>query len=124
MVAPVLEVRRDDLGTARVVDDEPGRLEDRQARFAVERFGLTANNVTYGLLGDDLRYWTFFPTPEEGWGRVPAWGFAAAVESRSPADDGTLQVHIHDTFEFDRATDALQALATERVRGKLAISVR
>jgi Zinc-binding dehydrogenase len=45
----------------------------------------------------------------------------------SPAallDDGTLQVHIHDTFEFDRATDALQALATERVRGKLAISVR
>ena len=39
-------------------------------------------------------------------------------------DDGTLQVHIHDTFEFDRATDALQALATDRVRGKLAISVR
>src|SRR5215207_364139 len=39
-------------------------------------------------------------------------------------DDGTLQVHIHDTFEFDRATDALQALATEHVRGKLAISVR
>ena len=39
-------------------------------------------------------------------------------------DDGTLQVHVHDTFEFDRATDALQALATERVRGKLAISVR
>lgn len=85
MVAPVLEVRRDDLGTARVVDDEPARLEDGQARFAVERFGLTANNVTYGLLGDDLRYWTFFPTLEEGWGRVPAWGFAAAVESRSPA---------------------------------------
>ena len=39
-------------------------------------------------------------------------------------DDGTLQVHIHDTFEFDCATDALHALATERVRGKLAISVR
>jgi NADPH:quinone reductase-like Zn-dependent oxidoreductase len=38
-------------------------------------------------------------------------------------DDGTLRVHVHDTFELDRATDALQAL-TERVRGKLAISVR
>jgi NADPH:quinone reductase-like Zn-dependent oxidoreductase len=38
-------------------------------------------------------------------------------------DDGTLQVHIHNTFELDRATDALQALATEHVRGKLAISV-
>ena len=39
-------------------------------------------------------------------------------------DDGTLQVHVHDTFELDRAIDALQALATEHVRGKLAISVR
>src|SRR5215204_3029334 len=38
-------------------------------------------------------------------------------------DDGTLQVHIHETFEFDRATDALRALATEHVRGKLAISI-
>ena len=39
-------------------------------------------------------------------------------------DDGRLQVHIQDTFELDRATHALQALATEHVRGKLAISVR
>ena len=31
-------------------------------------------------------------------------------------DDGTLRVHVHDTFEVERATDALQAL-TERVRG-------
>jgi NADPH:quinone reductase-like Zn-dependent oxidoreductase len=38
-------------------------------------------------------------------------------------DDGTLQVHIHDSFEFGRATDALQALATEHVLGKFAISV-
>ena len=38
-------------------------------------------------------------------------------------DDGTLRVHIHDTFELDRATDALQTLATEHFRGKLAISV-
>jgi NADPH:quinone reductase len=37
-------------------------------------------------------------------------------------DDGTLQVHIHDTFKLERATSALQALAAEHVRGKLAIS--
>ena len=37
-------------------------------------------------------------------------------------DDGTLQAHVHDIFDFDRATDALQTLATEHVRGKLAIS--
>jgi NADPH:quinone reductase-like Zn-dependent oxidoreductase len=39
-------------------------------------------------------------------------------------DDGTLRVHIDDTYELDRATEALQALATEHIRGKLAISVR
>ena len=38
-------------------------------------------------------------------------------------DDGTLQVHIHDTFELDRAPEALQSLATEHVHGKLAISM-
>ena len=37
-------------------------------------------------------------------------------------DDGTLQTHVHDIFDFDRATYALQTLATEHVRGKLAIS--
>jgi NADPH:quinone reductase-like Zn-dependent oxidoreductase len=79
----VLEVRRDDLRTARVLEAETSLLEAGQTRFVVERFGLTANNVTYALLGDTLRYWTFFPASEEGWGRVPAWGFATAVESRS-----------------------------------------
>jgi NADPH:quinone reductase len=37
-------------------------------------------------------------------------------------DDGTLRIHIHDTYPLDRATDALQALATEHIHGKLAIS--
>ena len=81
-MARVLEVRRDDLRTARVLDAETSPLEAGHTRFAVERFGLTANNVTYGLLGDTLRYWSFFPAADDGWGRVPAWGFATAVESR------------------------------------------
>ena len=79
----VLEVRRDDLRSARVLDAESPPLEAGQTRFVVERFGLTANNVTYALLGDTLAYWTFFPAVEDGWGRVPAWGFATAVETRS-----------------------------------------
>lgn len=48
-------------------------------------FSLTANNVTYGAMGDFLKYWAFYPAQDEGWGRVPVWGFATAVESRSPA---------------------------------------
>ena len=81
-MARVLEVRRDDLRTARIVGATAAPLGDDQVRFAVERFGLTANNVTYAVLGDRLRYWMFFPSAEAGWGRVPAWGFARAVETR------------------------------------------
>lgn len=78
----VLEVRRDEPRTARVVAAPAAALGDGQARFAVERFGLTANNITYTVLGDLLGYWGVFPAGEEGWGRPPAWGFATAVESR------------------------------------------
>ncbi|GAA5149907.1 DUF2855 family protein [Pseudonocardia eucalypti] len=45
----------------------------------VERFGVSANNVTYALLGETLRYWDFFPASEDGWGRIPAWGYARVV---------------------------------------------
>jgi NADPH:quinone reductase-like Zn-dependent oxidoreductase len=38
-------------------------------------------------------------------------------------DDGTIQAHAQDTYQLDRASDALQNLATEHVQGKLAISV-
>ena len=50
----------------------------------VERFGLSSNNVTYATQGDRLGYWQVFPAPD-GWGRIPAWGYARAVASRSPA---------------------------------------
>jgi NADPH:quinone reductase-like Zn-dependent oxidoreductase len=58
-------------------------LAEGEARLKVDLFSLTANNVTYGAAGDFLKYWQFYPSPEEGWGRVPVWGFATAVESKS-----------------------------------------
>ncbi len=48
----------------------------------VESFGLTSNNVTYAVMGDAMSYWRFFPA-EEGWGRVPVWGFARVAASAS-----------------------------------------
>jgi NADPH:quinone reductase len=62
----------------------------------------------------------------EGPGRTNVMAVPSADNLRRLAallDDGTLQVHIHDTFQLDHATDALRALASEHVRGKLAISV-
>ncbi len=58
-------------------------LAPGQVLLRVERFGLTANNITYAVLGDALRYWQFFPAPE-GWGILPVWGFAEVQASRCP----------------------------------------
>lgn len=75
------EVRRDDLRTCRVVPRTPAPLADGEARVRVDRFAFTANNVTYGVVGEQIGYWRFFPA-EEGWGRIPVWGFGDVVESR------------------------------------------
>jgi NADPH:quinone reductase-like Zn-dependent oxidoreductase len=79
-----LEVRRDDLHRTRLVDDPAPEPGPGQALVRVDRFGITANNITYGILGDGLSYWTFFPAAD-GWGRIPVWGFAEVVASATDA---------------------------------------
>ena len=69
------EVQRDDLRSVRTVETGVPDLDDGQALLRVSRFALTANNVTYAVFGDAMSYWKFFPA-EEGWGRVPVWGYA------------------------------------------------
>lgn len=46
----------------------------------VERFGFSANNITYALLGDRVGYWSFFSS-SDGWGRIPVWGYLRASHS-------------------------------------------
>ena len=57
-------------------------LEDGQVRLDVDTFALSANNITYAVVGDAMQYWQFYPCSEDGFGRVPVWGFAAISESR------------------------------------------
>lgn len=66
----------------RTLDDKP--LSDGQIRVAVERFALTANNITYAAFGDTMHYWDFFPTTDPAWGVVPVWGFGDVVQSLQP----------------------------------------
>jgi NADPH:quinone reductase-like Zn-dependent oxidoreductase len=75
-------VKRDDLRTCRVDDAEaePGAPGPGEALLEVHSFGLTANNITYAVMGEAMSYWGFFPAPE-GWGRVPMWGFADVKQS-------------------------------------------
>src|SRR5947209_2330116 len=83
-------VRRDDLRECRIDDSavpEPGPGE---ARLRVDRFGLTANNVTYAVFGEHMSYWEFFPA-ETGWdacrcGASPRW--IAAKPTASPPGRG------------------------------------
>jgi hypothetical protein len=83
---PELRVRRDDLASCELVEGESLRedLDEGEAQLLVERFALSANNVSYAALGERLGYWRLFPAPE-GWGRIPAWGYARVVGSRSAA---------------------------------------
>ncbi len=55
-------------------------LAEGEVLLEVERFALTANNITYGVYGDRIAYWRFFPA-EENWGRIPVWGFATVRRS-------------------------------------------
>jgi hypothetical protein len=68
-------VKRDDLHACRVEDGKVADLEPGQALLRIDSFGLTTNNITYAVFGEAMSYWSFFPA-DEGWGRVPVWGFA------------------------------------------------
>jgi hypothetical protein len=74
-------VAKDDLHRCRFLDADPLELEPGQATLRVASFGLTSNNITYAMFGEAMSYWSFFPT-EDGWGRVPVWGFAEVSASR------------------------------------------
>ncbi|SDT07543.1 DUF2855 family protein [Bradyrhizobium canariense] len=49
----------------------------------VDRFAFTANNITYAVLGDQLKYWQLFPAPKD-FGNIPVWGFGDVIASRHP----------------------------------------
>ena len=77
-------VNRSDLRQTAFVpgrDSADSELSGGQVLLRVDRFAFTANNITYGAVGDLIGYWNFFPA-KEGWGRIPVWGFGDVVRSR------------------------------------------
>jgi len=75
-----LAVARDDLSRTAFSERTIPAIDEGEVLLRVDRVGLTANNVTYAVLGESFRYWDFFPA-EPGWGHVPLWGFAEVAES-------------------------------------------
>jgi hypothetical protein len=83
MMAQTVHVTKSDLTDAHVVDHDLPPLADGHARLRVESFAVTANNITYAVIGDMFGYWNFFPAPD-GLGVVPMWGHAIVEASNHP----------------------------------------
>ncbi|MBI1401869.1 MAG: DUF2855 family protein [Porphyrobacter sp.] len=81
MTIAQIQVRKDALSHADHVAVEPAALGEGAVRLAVESFAVTANNVTYAVVGDGFRYWDFFPATDAAFGIVPMWGHARVIES-------------------------------------------
>lgn len=77
-----LEVDRRDFHRTRVDEVPVPEPRPGEAVLRIDRFALTANNITYAAVGDMLDYWGFFPAPAP-WGRIPAMGFSTVVASAS-----------------------------------------
>ena len=75
-------VKRGQLRETRIEETETPEPGPGEALLRIATFGLTANNVTYAVMGEAMSYWNFFPAPE-GWGRVPMWGFAEVESSEA-----------------------------------------
>jgi len=76
-------VAKSDLRRTEFREVDPPPLEAGQVRLAIESFALTANNITYAVFGEAMKYWDFFPA-SEGFGRVPVWGHAQVEASAHP----------------------------------------
>jgi hypothetical protein len=79
--AQTFEVCKTDLARYRLTSEEQRPPAPGEIRVRVERFGLTANNITYGVVGDRIGYWRFFPPHDRDWGVLPVWGIGIVEES-------------------------------------------
>lgn len=80
-----MAVDRADLSRTTLAESTPPTPADGEALLRVDRVGVTANNITYAVLGESFRYWEFFPVAARGldttWGLPPLWGFCEVEAS-------------------------------------------
>ena len=79
-MSQAVHVNRTQLSDASTVNLTDALLPDGAVRLRIESFAVTANNITYAVMGEPFGYWNFFPAPE-GQGIVPMWGHAMVEHS-------------------------------------------
>ncbi len=87
-MASTVWVNKRDLTETSVHEETLPPLGDGEVRLRIESFSVTANNITYAVIGDMFGYWNFFPPLQNeqagDYGVVPMWGHAVVEESRCP----------------------------------------
>ena len=81
-----LQTLKTNLHQTRIVSINSAEIHEGEILLKIEKFSFTANNVTYGVAGDTIGYWQFFPASENvngEWGCIPMWGFAKVVISNN-----------------------------------------
>ena len=79
-------VARNDLQQCKIVETQlpdAATLPEEALLVKVTRFAFTANNITYAMLGDQMKYWQLFPAPKD-FGNIPVWGFGEVIASKHP----------------------------------------
>ncbi|MGB7386578.1 MAG: DUF2855 family protein [Pseudomonas neustonica] len=78
-----LQNNKANLEQARIHSEAIPEIKEGEALLRICNLALTTNNITYAAFGETphLRYWGFYPTNDQAWFHMPAWGFAEIVET-------------------------------------------
>ncbi|KAI9016702.1 hypothetical protein DFJ74DRAFT_678011 [Hyaloraphidium curvatum] len=77
-----LFVEQDDPRNVHLESRAVADLANDEVLIKIEKFGLTANNVSYIITGKSLRYFDFFPAQDKKYGKMNVWGFGIVVKSK------------------------------------------
>jgi hypothetical protein len=83
IMASTIWVNKSELTQTQLREATLPSLVDNAIRLRIESFSVTANNITYAVIGDMFGYWNFFPA-EGDFGVVPMWGHAVVQDSLHP----------------------------------------
>jgi hypothetical protein len=84
MMGHQIEVTRGALAQYEIAQLADNALAEGAIACMIEHYALTANNITYAVMGEAMNYFDFFPASSTQNGVVPVWGFATVYASRHP----------------------------------------
>jgi len=86
-MSQTLLVNRTDFADVALVTTHEAELKEGFIRVKIGPWALTANNITYLAVGDQIGYWKFFDPKAygidmDGFGRMPVWGYGEVTETK------------------------------------------